>query len=70
MAIKQILLSKKDRLKDLKENMRIAQGQWREIEQAKNVEVEIRKMKNELAWIQVQDIEKVRIVYKVHSGAH
>ena len=68
IAIKQILKVKKERMKELKESMKKAQGQWDEIERAKNVEVEIRKIKNELAWVQVQDIEKVNFCHCDFEG--
>lgn len=62
-ALQAITRSKKDKLDELKENMKAAHAAWQEIEKAKNVETNIRKLKNELAWTHVVEIEKV-------SGPH
>lgn len=59
--IKAIVNTKSDRMKELKDKVKVAQTAWDEIEKAKNVEKKIREYKNELAWVQVIDIEKVSL---------
>lgn len=59
-ALRAIANSKKDRLEELKDKMKIAHTKWKEMENFKNVEQNIVKMKNELAWTHVQEIEAVR----------
>lgn len=60
-ALQQITRTKKDRLEELKEKMKEAHAAWKEIEQARNVESNIRKLKNELAWTHVVEIERVSL---------
>lgn len=57
--IKHIVHAKGDRILELKQKMKETQTAWQEIEKARNVEVQIRQFKNELAWVLVEDIKKV-----------
>lgn len=58
-ALRAITESKKERLGELKEKMKAAQSKWQEMERHKNVESTIVKMKNELAWTHVVEVEAV-----------
>jgi len=62
-TIKRIVKQKKDRLDDLKTTMNEAKGRWKEIEENKNVENNIKKLKNELAWTHVVEIEEASCKY-------
>lgn len=59
--IKAIVNTKGERMKELKDKVKVAQTAWDEIQKAKNVETKIREYKNELAWVQVVDIEKASL---------
>lgn len=57
-TIKSILATKAERVKELKDAQKQASASWQEIEATKNVETQITKLKNELVWVQVVEIEK------------
>jgi hypothetical protein len=57
-TIKSILAIKGERVKELKDAQKQASQAWQEIEATKNVETQITKLKNELAWVQVVEIEQ------------
>jgi chromosome segregation ATPase len=62
-TIKRIVKSKKERLDDLKTVMNEAKSKWKKIEENKNVEITIKKLKNELAWTHVVEIEEASWKY-------
>lgn len=58
-SCKQIIEGKGGRLKDLQQNMKEAEAAWKQMKNARDAEVKLRNVENELAWVIAQDAEEV-----------